>query len=57
MLQATLEALSAKLTGRTKPEEHRQAIAASQRRRHAATRVLRAIEEVSTPSRCQISYP
>lgn len=43
---ATLKALSAKLSGRAKPEEHRQAIAAAQRRRHAATRVLRAIEEV-----------
>lgn len=47
ILQATLEALSAKLTGRAKPEDHRQAIAAAQRRRHAACRMLRAIEEVS----------
>lgn len=46
MLQATLEALSAKLAGRAKPEDHRQAIAAAQRRRHAACRVLRAVEEV-----------
>ena len=45
-LQAALEAMSALHSGRPKAEDHRQALAAAQRRRHAATRVLRAIEEV-----------
>lgn len=49
MLQATLEALSAVQSGRPKSDDHRQAIAAAQRRRHAACRVLRAIEEVQEP--------
>lgn len=38
--------MSALHSGRPKAEDHRQALAAAQRRRHAATRVLRAIEEV-----------
>ena len=39
---------SAKMLGRSKTEDHRLAIAAAQRRRHAACRVLRAVEEVRT---------
>jgi len=46
--QETVAAFSAKLRGRVKDEDHRQAIAASQRRRHAACRVLSAIEQVNT---------
>ncbi len=38
--------VSSKLTGRPKTEEHKQAIAAAQRRRHAAVRVLKAVEAV-----------
>ena len=47
-MQETLALLSAKLTGRPKGDDHRVAIAAAQRRRHAACRVLHAIEEVRT---------
>lgn len=43
---ATAAIVSAKLTGRPKTEEHRQNIAAGQRRRHAAIRVLKAVESV-----------
>ena len=39
---------SAKMLGRSKTEDHRLAIAVAQRRRHAACRVLRAVEEVRT---------
>lgn len=39
-------AVSAALRGRPKSEEHKAAIAAAQRRRHAAARVLRAVESV-----------
>ncbi len=38
--------LSEKLSGRPKSAEHRMAIAAAQRRRHAAARVLKAVEDV-----------
>lgn len=38
--------VSAKLTGRPKSPEHKAAIAATQRRRHAAVRVLKAVEAV-----------
>ncbi|KAK9846381.1 hypothetical protein WJX81_002681 [Elliptochloris bilobata] len=42
----TCAALSAKLSGMPKAPEHAAAIAASQRRRHVAARVLRAVEGV-----------
>ena len=42
----TAAAVSEALRGRPKSEEHKAAIAASQRRRHAAARVLRAVENV-----------
>jgi NUMOD3 motif len=42
----TAALLSAALAGRPKTQEHRDSIAASQRRRHAAARVLQAVEDV-----------
>jgi hypothetical protein len=47
-MQASLEAMSAVHSGCMKSDDHKQAIAAAQRRRHAACRVLRAIEEVQS---------
>lgn len=43
---ATSALLSEKLSGRPKSTAHRMAIAAAQRRRHAAARVLKAVEDV-----------
>lgn len=40
------ERVSAQLTGKPKSDEHKAAIAATQRRRHAAIRVLHAVENV-----------
>lgn len=48
--QATVAVLSNKLTGKPKSLEHRLSIAASQRRRYAAGRVLHAVEAVHRES-------
>lgn len=45
-MQETRAALSASLSGLAKAPEHAAAIAASQRRRHVASRVLQAVEGV-----------
>ncbi len=45
-LQETTAKLSARLSGQPKSTAHRAAIAAAMRRRHAAARVLRAVEDV-----------
>ena len=44
--QETVELLSQMAAGQPKSEEHREHISAGQRRRHAAARVLRAVEAV-----------
>lgn len=51
VMSAELRAqISERMAGQPKSEEHRQRIAASQRRRHAAARVLRAVESAYVQS-------
>ena len=49
----TASLLSSKLRGRAKSPAHRMAIAAAQRKRHAAARVLKAVEDVHRQSQAE----
>ena len=46
LAQASIQVMSERKWGAQLPQHHKDAIAAAQRRRHAACRVLAAVEEV-----------
>ena len=54
--QDTMALISEQQWGRPKSEEHRQKIAAAQARRHAAQRVLKAVEDVHRTASGQLLH-